>query len=64
MRCSGVSHFLTMFVHAGDERHIVTIHALVARHGIGRNGRICRAQMRRCVHIIDGRREAVGTLRH
>ena len=44
--CGGIGHFLAMLVHARDERHVVAVHALVARDGIGGDGGVGRAQVR------------------
>ena len=62
LRLGGIGHFLAMLVHARDERHVVAVHALVARDGIGGDGGVGRAQMRLGVHVINRRGERVGSL--
>ena len=62
LRLGGIGHFLAMLVHTRDERHVVAVHALVARDGIGGDGGVGRAQMGLGVHVIDGRGERVGSL--
>ena len=59
-----VGHFLTVLVHARDERDVVAVQALVARHDVGGDGRVGRAQMRRGVHVVDRRGERVRSLWH
>ena len=64
MSSGGIGDFLAMFVHAGDERDIVSVHALVAGHAIGGNRGVGRAEMRGGVHVVYRRGEAVGSLGH
>ena len=62
LRLGGIGHFLAMLVHTRDERHVVAVHALVARDGVGGDGGVGRAQVGLGVHVIDGRGERVGSL--
>ena len=55
---------LAVLVGAGDERHVVAVHALVARDGVGGHRGVGGAQMRRGVDVVDGRGDAEGSLRH
>ena len=57
-----VGHLLAVLVHARDERDVVAVHALVARHGVGRDGGIGRAEVRGSVDVVDGSGERVGSL--
>ena len=62
LRGGRVGDLLAMLVHAGDERHVVAIHALVARDGVGCDGGVRRAQMRCGIHVINRCGERIGSL--
>ena len=55
---------LAVLVGAGDERHVVAVHTLVASNGVGGHRGIGGTQMRRGVDVVDGRGDAEGSLRH
>ena len=57
-----VGHLLAVLVHAGDERHVVAVHALVAGNRVGRDRRVGGAQMRGGIHVIDRGGERIGSL--
>ena len=59
---SGVGHLLAVLVHARHERHVVAVHALVARHGVGGDGGVRGAEVRGRVDVVDGGGERVGSL--
>ena len=50
-----VFDFLAVLVRAGQEHDIVALQALIARHGIGRNGAVGMADMQLIRRIIDRR---------
>ena len=60
----GLGDLLAVLVGAGDERHVVAVHTLVASNGVGGHRGIGGTQMRRGVDVVDGRGDAEGSLRH
>ena len=62
LRSGRVGNLLAMLVHAGDERHVVAVHALVTRNRVGRDGGVRRAQVRGGIHVVNGCGERIGSL--
>jgi len=52
---------LPVFVQSGDEGHVKPVHSLIPRDRVGGDRRISRAEMRRGVYVIDGRRKRIGS---
>ena len=58
----GFGNLLAMLVKAGDEGDVVVVHALIAGHGICRDGGVRGAQVRCRVHVVDRCGEGISSL--
>ena len=59
-----LGHFLAVFVEASEEAYVAPLHAHGARHRIGGDGGVGRADVRLAVHVVDGRGDEEGFVRH
>ena len=59
-----VGDLLAVLVHTGNERHIVAVHALVARNRIGSDGGIGGTQVGCRVNVVNRSGEGIGSLAH
>ena len=58
-RRGGAFDLLPMLVRAGRENHVVALHLLEASDGVGGDGGVRVANMRRCIGVVDRCREIV-----
>ena len=57
--CGGALDLLAVLIGAGGEHNVVTLHALPALNGIGGDGGVGVADVRRGVHVIDRSGEVI-----